>query len=66
MRTLRWAKLDKTRYGSSKYKVQIPSDVVSESFHGVVGLLTLSRSVLSTFFINAQEIYSSEEYRKVS
>ena len=52
VRTLRWAKLDETRKGSLKYRVQIPSDVVSESLHGVVELLTLSRRyALLTIFI---------------
>ena len=56
MRTLHWAKLDKTRYGGLQYRVQIPSDVVSESLHGVVELLTLSRYALSTIFIKGSSV----------
>ena len=51
MRTLRSAKLDKTGYGSLKYRVQIPSDVVSEPLHEVVELLTLTKYALITLFI---------------
>ena len=47
---LLWAKLGRTRYGSLKYKMQIPSIGVG-SLHGVVELLTLSRCVLFALFI---------------
>ena len=63
MRTLRWGKIDKTRYSSLKYRMQVPSDVVAESLHGVVELSTLSRYALITLFVKCSEKFISLKFR---